>query len=199
MRVSVHDYYAGKSSQILCLYVITIKPFLLQYKLTGIVFFWYTVLKQDKENYRPMKELFIKYKEIILYIIVGGLTTLVNWIVYAPCTHLLPIKTEGQLVLVSNIIAWVASILFAYFANKMWVFKSKTKGIKELTKEFTAFVGARLLTGIIEIIGVPFLVTIGLNQTLLGIEGAISKVVVSVVVIVLNYVFSKVFIFKKKA
>lgn len=161
--------------------------------------FLYNILKQDKENYRLMKELFIKYKEIILYIIVGVLTTLVNAIVYAIFTHILPIKTVGQLVLVSNIIAWATSMLFAYFANKMWVFESKTKGIKELTKEFTAFVGARLLTGIIEIIGVPFLVTIGLNQTLFGIEGAISKLVVGVAIIVLNYVFSKVLIFKKKS
>lgn len=144
-------------------------------------------------------ERLIKYKEMILYIITGGLTTLVNWVVYALCTFVLPIQSEEQLVFASNVIAWVTAVLFAYVTNRKWVFESHTTGAKNLLKEFTSFVGARLLTGILEIVGVPALVMIGLNQTLFGIEGFIAKILISAIVMVLNYVFSKVFIFKKKS
>ncbi len=65
-------------------------------------------------------------------------------------------------------------------------------------KEFISFVAARAVTGVIEIFGVPLLVKIGLNQRIFGVDGALSKVIVSVVVVVLNYVFSKLIVFKNK-
>lgn len=144
-----------------------------------------------------IKKLFYKYKEIILYIIAGGLTTLVNWIVYAACTNILPVRNTEKLILVSNTIAWIAAVLFAYIANKCWVFESKTSSMSELIKEFISFIGTRLLTGLMEIFGVPLLVILGLNQTIFDIEGFLAKILVSVIVTVLNYVFGKLFIFKK--
>lgn len=144
-----------------------------------------------------IKKLFYKYKEIIMYIIVGGFTTLVNWIAYAACTNILPIKNTEKLILFSNTIAWIAAVLFAYIANKRWVFESKTNSVSELVKELISFIGARLLTGLMEIFGVPLLVVLGLNQTIFDIEGFLAKILVSVIVTVLNYVFGKLFIFKK--
>lgn len=150
---------------------------------------------------KTLKSLFTKYKEIIMYLIMGGATTVVNWVVYAIATFL--IHTGKQVhgfdmdLLISNIIAWILAVLFAYITNKLFVFESYSWTPSFVIKEFALFVSARLLTGIIEILGVPLLVGLGLNQTILGIEGMLSKIVVSVVVIILNYVFSKLFIFKK--
>lgn len=145
-----------------------------------------------------IKNLFYKYKEIIMYIFTGGLTTLVNWISYAVCTHLIPIKNTEQLILISNIIAWILAVLFAYVANKHLVFASKTNSFSGLLKELTGFIGSRLFTGLIEILGPSLLVRLGLNQTLFGTEGFLAKILVSVIVVILNYVLSKLFVFKKQ-
>lgn len=145
-----------------------------------------------------LKKLLYKYKEIIVYIIAGGLTTLVNWAVYAVCTNILPIKNTEQLILSGNIIAWVIAVIFAYIVNKWWVFKSKTHSFIGLFREFISFFGTRLFTGLLEILGVPLLVILGMNQTFFGIEGFLSKILVSILITILNYVFSKLFIFNKK-
>ena len=149
-----------------------------------------------------VKELIIKYKEIITYVIFGGLTTLVNWAVYAVSTRVIPPSTpnglsEFQLGLCTAI-AWIAGVLFAFITNKIWVFESRSFAAKTVIKEFVSFVAARGVTGALEIFGVPFLVWIGLNQTIFGIEGMLSKLIVSVIVVILNYVFSKLIVFRKK-
>ena len=146
-----------------------------------------------------LKKLLYKYKEILMYIIVGGLTTLVNWVVYAVCTNILPIKNTKQLILFSNIAAWIIAVVFAYVVNKCWVFKSKTHSFIGLFREFISFFGTRLFTGLLEILGVPLLVILGMNQTFFGIEGFLSKILVSILVTILNYVFSKLFIFNKSS
>ena len=79
--------------------------------------------------------LYLKYKEAILYLIFGGLTTLLNIVTYAVCSHLFHIDT-----LISNAIAWVAGVAFAYVTNKIFVFESKTDTIKALIKECISFV-----------------------------------------------------------
>ena len=143
-----------------------------------------------------IKKLFYKYKEIIMYIITGGLTTLVNWISYAACTHFLPIKNTEQLILFSNIIAWILAVLFAYVTNKHWVFESKTHSFSGLLKELAGFIGSRLFTGLLEIFGTSLLVRLGLNQTLFKTKGFLAKILVSIIVVILNYVISKLLIFK---
>lgn len=148
------------------------------------------------------KELIIKYREIITYVIFGGLTTLVNWGVYALSTRLLPPATptglsEFQLGICAAI-AWIAGVLFAFVTNKIWVFESKNFAPKVLLKEFFSFVAARGVTGVIETIGVPLLVKIGLNQSVFGVEGMLAKLLVSVIVVILNYVFSKLIVFRRK-
>ena len=146
-----------------------------------------------------MKKLFYKYKEIIMYLIMGGLTTLVSWVTYTLFACALPIGNEDILVLTANVISWVFAVSFAYITNKIWVFESKSWERHFLLKEFGMFVSARLITGIFEMAAVPGFVWLGLDQSLFGVPGMISKIVVSIIVILLNYVFSKLFIFKKQA
>jgi len=160
-----------------------------------------------------IKEIFQKYKEIIMYLIMGVATTLVNWITYMVIISFfnqgdglstfiekyfkLSIEPNSLNVFVSNAIAWIVAVIFAYITNKIFVFESKTWTVKAFWREFSLFISARAITGILEIFGVPLLVEIGLDQTILGYEGMVSKAIVSVAVIILNYIFSKLIIFKK--
>jgi len=138
-----------------------------------------------------IKNYYIKYKEQLLYIVFGAATTLINWIVYTLFLFVVPFQ-------ISNAIAWFLSVLFAYFVNKMFVFESKFISVKQTIKEMALFYGARMLSGVFEIAGLPFLVFLGLNQQVFGIEAAFAKVIISVIVIVLNYFFSKFVVFRKK-
>jgi len=145
-----------------------------------------------------IKSLLVKYKEIITYVIFGGLTTLLNWGVYTVLISFTPLKDIDADVSISNGVAWVAGVLFAFVTNKIWVFESKSKEASVVAKEFVSFVGARGFTGLIEIFGPRGLMLLGLSQTIFGIKGMVAKVTTSVVVVILNYVFSKLWIFKKK-
>ena len=152
---------------------------------------------------RKIIDLLKKYifnKEMILYLLMGVLTTLVNWLVHAvlvgPMSAL--IKNQDVALTVTTFIAVVASVLFAFFTNKIFVFESKSWEAKVFWREFISFILARALTGILEIFGVPLLVRLGLDQEIFGIKAMVAKVAVSVIVIVANYIFSKLFIFKKK-
>lgn len=137
-----------------------------------------------------------KYKETIMYLIVGGATTVVNWVSYA--LLLRTFSDSGHSVFLANIFAWVISIIFAYVANKILVFESYSWEIKYVAKELSLFVSARVLTGLLEIFGIPFLVeNLGFDAEILGVRGMVAKVLVSVVVIVLNYVLSKLLVFRK--
>ena len=142
---------------------------------------------------KKIKDLFVKYKEVISYLFFGGLTTIVSWGSYA-----LFAKLCGFSINISNILSWVCAVAFAYVTNKLFVFNSKEKSTIGLLKEVGLFLSARILSGLFEIISVPLLVWIGLNQTIFGIEGMVSKVIVSVGVVILNYILSKLIVFKKK-
>ena len=149
---------------------------------------------------KKIKDLFVKYKEIIMYLIFGVLTTVVSWGSYALFEILFGAFIGNSIVLsaVANVLSWIVAVLFAYITNKLWVFESKSFKGNVLIKELIAFVGARLATGVFEWVGVPLLMIMGLDQSILGIEGMVAKVIVSVVVVILNYVLSKLFVFKKK-
>ncbi len=132
-----------------------------------------------------IKDLLIKYKSIIIYLIVGGLTTLVNFVVYY--FDLLVLDMPYKL----NIcVAWVAAVIFAYFPNKYIVFESKGEG-KGLG-EFVKFVGSRISTLLFELVAMFLFIDI------IGVKEIIAKVVVAVFVVVLNYVLSKLIVFRKK-
>ncbi len=140
-----------------------------------------------------IKKLFQKYREIIMYLIFGVSTTLVNWIVYTLLVSIA--KTDVTL---ANGIAWFAAVIFAYITNKLYVFESKSWKVSVLLHEIISFFGARIASGVFEIFLPALLMKIGLDQAIFGIEGFAAKLVVSVLVIVLNYIFSKLFVFKNK-
>ena len=125
-------------------------------------------------------------KETILYIIFGVLTTIVNLISYYLFSNIISINY-----LISNTISWIISVSFAYITNKFYVFNSKDKSKDIIIKEFIKFVNCRLTSGIIEMILLFLLVD------MLAVNDIISKLVIGVIVVILNFIFSKLFVFKK--
>ena len=128
-------------------------------------------------------ELYLKYKEIINYLIVGGLTTVVSVVSYALFRLFIPNY------LACTILSWIASVLFAYFTNRIFVFESKDQ---KVLKEFIKFVSCRLLTLGTEIVVMFILVD------LLKLNDMISKILVQFIIVVLNYILSKIIVFRKK-
>lgn len=135
---------------------------------------------------KKIKELIKKVltKEIILYAVFGVLTTIVNLVVFWILESILDWNEN-----ISNIIAIITSILFAYFTNRIWVFNSQAKGYKEKFSEFVRFISGRCATMVIEFVGC-FL----LFKT--PIPTMISKLSITVIVIILNFFISKFFAFK---
>ncbi len=129
-------------------------------------------------------------KELISYGVFGVATTVVNWLVYSFFVKVFSVNLN-----IANMIAWLIAVLFAFVVNKLFVFQSKSWRKDIVYKEFTLFIGARIFSGTFEILGLPFLLWLGIQQSLLGIEGLVAKIIVSVLVIVLNYIFSKFIIF----
>ncbi len=136
-------------------------------------------------------ELYKKYKEIINYLVVGGMTTLVTIVSYFVISKLVDIDNNWWFMF-ANVLSWVIAVAFAYVTNKLFVFESKTKGKVEMGKEMVKFFGSRVTTLVIELILMYVLVKVIL------IGNDIAKVIAQVVVIILNYVLSKIFVFKKK-
>ena len=136
-----------------------------------------------------IKALFIKYEEIIVYLIVGVLNTIVSW---GACfvAELFLSPDIGWQNATINTIGWVAGVVFGYFANRKWVFKSTNP---EIFKEFMAFAGGRVSTWLLDI--VIMFVTVNLIR----MDYWIAKIFISsVLVMISNYVLSKLFVFKKK-
>ncbi|MGL4774326.1 MAG: GtrA family protein [Clostridium sp.] len=134
-----------------------------------------------------MIELLKKYKELIAYGVFGVLTTLINIIVYYVCTKLLGIEY-----LISNVIAWILSVAFAYITNKLFVFESNKSDLNSILKEVSAFVGARLFSGVLDM-GIMYACV-----DLLSMNDVVVKILANVIVIVLNYFLSKYWIFRKE-
>ncbi|MBE6772969.1 MAG: GtrA family protein [Ruminococcaceae bacterium] len=148
-----------------------------------------------------IKELIIKYKELIIYVIFGGLTTVVNLVVFTLFGMLL----GDERYLITNAIAWFAAVVFAYITNKIWVFESKSWSGKVLLKEIPSFFAARVFSFVLEEAGLFLFVDIlSFNEISIKILSfeiggeLIAKVILAVVVVVVNYVLSKLVIFKKK-
>ena len=154
-----------------------------------------------------IEELFNKYREVIMYLIFGVATTLVNWVTAFAIQKVFNLSEEGIEFAITNAVAWIVAVLFAFFTNKKYVFESKTVGAKAYFYEMGKFIGARLATGAIEITLPTLLVKLGLKQPLdvtvfdkhILYKGFWAKAITSIIVIILNYVFSKLFVFRKKA
>ena len=134
-----------------------------------------------------IKALIEKYWDILSYLFFGGLTTVVNYIVYLPCYNYLGISAT-----VSNVIAWVVAVAFAYVTNKPFVFKSHDWSLKTVGPELTKFIGCRIGSGLLET------ALIFLTVDWLGWNGNVMKLVTSVLVVILNYIASKLLVFNKQ-
>ena len=135
-----------------------------------------------------MKKLYKKYEEIINYLIVGVLTTIVSLISYYLLVTTILNPQNGIQLQIANIISWICAVAFAYITNRIFVFKSKNQN---KLKELTSFVSSRIITLFMDM-GIMFFMV-----TLWGINDKIAKLVVQVVVTIANYIFSKLFVFKK--
>ncbi|MCO6541909.1 MAG: GtrA family protein [Lactobacillus sp.] len=135
-----------------------------------------------------MKNLIKKYWDVISYLIFGGLTTLINLLVFYELYtwhHILGYQA-------ANVIAWLLSVIFAYLTNKQFVFNSHQSSKKAVLKELESFFFFRFLSLIIDM-GI-LKIGIGIMQA----NSLIVKLLDNIIVVIANYVFSKVFIFKEK-
>ena len=145
---------------------------------------------------QKIKDLLKKYKEIILYVLFGGLTTVVNYIIYFTCTKALHIGWSP-----ATLFAWIGAVLFAYVTNRIWVFESRAKGFSAVFFEFVKFIGARLLSLGLEWLTLKLLIDI-LRMDLwvwrdLTLGEFVAKTIAQILVIIANYVFSKWIVFRK--
>lgn len=135
-----------------------------------------------------IKNIYLKYKEVINYLIFGVLTTIVSLTSYYILTYsLLDANNEVELQ-IANVISWIISVVFAYITNRKYVFDSNNENI---FKEITSFVGSRLITLFMDML----IMYIGVS--ILGQNDKIFKLTSQVIVIIGNYLFSKIFVFKK--
>lgn len=136
-----------------------------------------------------MLKLIKKYEEIIRYLIVGVMTTVVSLATYYICVYTFLNPENAVELQVANVISWIAAVSFAYITNRIFVFKSKNKNILQ---EMSAFFAARVGS-----LGLEMLIMF-LSVTWLGMNDKVMKLVVQFVVVVANYVLSKIFVFRKK-
>lgn len=129
-----------------------------------------------------------KYEELIRYFIIGGLTTLIALIIYYLCVYTFLNPDAAIELQIANIISWIGALIFAFFTNRSFVFQSENK---DIVKEAMSFTTSRLATLLIDMLLMFLLVTI------FKFNDKIIKLFVQVIVIVLNYIFSKLFVFKK--
>lgn len=134
-----------------------------------------------------IKELLLKYKAVIAYLFFGGLTTIINIVVFQVCSVNLDMYYQ-----LANFLAWLLSVLFAFITNKLWVFESKFTTVKSFLIEMWWFFFYRIISLGFDA-GIMF---IGIS--LLHANGLLTKLVDQVVIVLLNYFFSKFLIFKKR-
>ena len=133
-----------------------------------------------------LKSLFLKYKELILYVFFGGLTTLVNWASYWLLADVFHVPY-----LWATAIAQILSILFAYVTNRIWVFESKAKGFSAVFWEMVRFFGCRAASFVLDLL----CMRIGVGG--LHVNDMVMKLLSNVIVVIVNYVFSKLIVFRK--
>lgn len=136
---------------------------------------------------QKIRDLIHKYWDVLSYLFFGGLTTVVNYLIYLPCYNMLGLSAA-----VSNVIAWAVAVAFAYLTNKPFVFKSHDWSMKTVVPELTKFVGCRIGSGLLET------VIIFITVDLFCWNGNLWKLFTSVLVVILNYVASKLLVFRKK-
>ena len=141
----------------------------------------------EKIGLKKLADWYREHREGMRYLVFGLLTTLLNLLIFTICVRIIKIQ-----VVISNIISWIIAVLFAYVTNKLYVFDSKVIQKKELAREIISFFNARIITLAIE--------TVFLWVTVIKLElnEIIMKIIANIIVIILNFVFSKIYIFKKE-
>ncbi|RGT10451.1 GtrA family protein [Agathobacter rectalis] len=128
-----------------------------------------------------------KYKELLLYLFFGGLSFIVSIATYALFNVGMNINE-----LIANVLSWIITVMFAFLTNRVWVFQSTTNGVAEFVKQMLVFYSGRVITLVVEeVILLVFITWLGFNSMLI-------KVIAQVIVILLNYVISKLVVFRKK-
>jgi putative flippase GtrA len=135
-----------------------------------------------------IRKLIIQYWDIVSYLFFGALTTLVNFLVYFPLFNWLGLSGA-----ISNAVAWAAAVAFAYLTNKPFVFKSNDWSLATVIPELAKFVGCRIGSGLLETVAIWIFVDI------MHWNGNVLKIVLSVLVVILNYIFSKWIVFVDKS
>ncbi|MHC9533116.1 GtrA family protein [Dellaglioa sp. L3N] len=135
---------------------------------------------------KKINELIRTHYALISYLIFGGLTTLINIIIFVIFHSYLSVNYQF-----ANIIAWFVSVIFAFVTNKLWVFGSKNANFSGLMREILSFFGFRILSLVID----QLIMTIGIS--VLHLDASLVKLIDQVFIVVINYAFSKLFIFKK--
>ena len=130
--------------------------------------------------------LYKKYKELILYLVFGVLTTIVNIVSFWLCNDILGVEYK-----ICNIVAWILSVVFAFITNKTIVFESKNKSKENTTKEAISFFVSRLFSLAIDMVLMILMIDI------LKMNSLVAKIISNVVVVIINYVFSKFIVFRK--
>lgn len=135
---------------------------------------------------KRIKELFVRYKEIVMYLIFGVLTTVVSFVSYYGLLWL------GLYYIASQVISWALAVAFAFVVNKLFVFEDKASSTAELFRQIWQFVSVRIASGVIETLFLWLLVDV------LTVGEGTAKVPVAVLTVILNYIASKLLIFRKK-
>lgn len=139
------------------------------------------------ENENMVLKLYQKYRSFVLYVFFGGCTTIINIAAYTLCARVFDLGT-----IPANVVAWILAVAAAYITNKIWVFESKAWTTKAVIYEIMTFAACRIATGVMD------LVIMYVSVDLLGCNDIIMKVISNALVIILNFVFSKLVIFKRK-
>lgn len=141
-------------------------------------------------------------RQVGSYLFYSVLTTLVNWLAYSGCMGLLRqmgASHQTGTVFLANALSWAVAVMFSFFVNKLRVFRSRSWQARTLVSELIRFFATRLAVGAVEIVLVPLLVALGLNQPLWGVDGMVSKIILTPILILLNFLCGKWIVFRKAA
>lgn len=151
----------------------------------------------DKLMHLPVLRIFEpfykKNKEVLMYLFFGVLTTAVSFVTAGVSKHILEgfDASSSSVSLLSTVFSWVCAVTFAYVTNRIWVFDSQVKGRKGILAEAVSFYGGRVFTLLVEML------MMWLGYTVIGIGYWVTKIIANVVVLILNYVISKLIVFRK--
>ena len=134
-----------------------------------------------------IRGLWLSYKAVVIYLIFGVLTTVVSYAIYFPLYNLMLWPAT-----LCNILSWIGAVAFAFVTNKVFVFHSKDWSVKQVSSELFKFVGSRLASLVVET------AMIFVTVELLHMDGNVVKIVASVLVVIMNYITSKLIVFRKK-